>query len=168
MIRQCRFCAGLSVESLVLLAEKDLQSHEFSRRAFYQHQPSIADLVQSAHNECDLCQVIVESLETTLATFSPAGAENDDEISLFTAAESIEITDIKLCINTRHVYPGESLDKVEMFDTVMIQVGPISEEYNTGMFDKEDVSYEDYFVAVTPALSTIRAPRSKYRRTAGG
>ncbi|KAF4981016.1 hypothetical protein FZEAL_3068, partial [Fusarium zealandicum] len=51
------------------------------------------------------------------------GSECDPGSSMYTAAMAVDQSDVKISINTDHVWPDESFDLVKVFDTLLVQVG---------------------------------------------
>ena len=134
MSTRCRLCSGLSVEALVGLAKQEFSAHEFPTWAYYQHHSSFHDLEHAANAGCDLCSLIVDCFKGIPWTrgefyyeFSPyiwEKTEVDIEESAYTAAKEVALSDVKLSINTDHVYSSDGLDKVRSFNTLLVQVGP--------------------------------------------
>ncbi|KAM0287397.1 hypothetical protein ACHAO9_007801 [Fusarium lateritium] len=146
---RCKYCQGLSIERLVELAETEFKATAFPQNAYYTHQPTIAALDTSAEQGCDLCQLIVQALESTSDNASWAEEllglnRTQDSIILATARGLADFYDtaIRICINTMHVIWGTSLSDVEMLEMLLIQVGlPRSED---DMLSDDD---EDYAIA---------------------
>ncbi|KIL92445.1 hypothetical protein FAVG1_04856 [Fusarium avenaceum] len=168
---RCKYCQGLSIERLVELAETEFKATAFPQNAYYTHQPTIAALDTSAEQGCDLCQLIVQALEST--SYNACWAEEllglnhtQDSTILATARGLADFYDtaIRICINTMHVIWGTTLSDVEMLEMLLIQVGlPRSED---DMLSDDD---EDYAIAqpgLHPAdlLMTARGSPSHYKQ----
>ncbi|KAK0707035.1 heterokaryon incompatibility protein-domain-containing protein [Lasiosphaeria miniovina] len=157
MASRCGYCAGLSIERLVDLAKTEFSAHAFPQRAFYQHHPSFGDVEQSATGGCDLCQLILECFRGTPwddCSFWPSGWEGprlDIDKSAYAAAKQLDVSDVKLCINTDHVWSSQPLESVSLFNKLLVHVGPIQED------DEEDSDWPFPFLSL--ALSTPRDVR---------
>lgn len=124
----CKLCDELSISSLIELAEIEFSGHCFPGEAYYQHHASYADLVSSANRGCELCELIHQSfIETVVVEGYWEG------YTLYDAVQGIESeglsTDLKICIHASHVYLGEGIERVKLFDTILIQAG-IPEPYD--------------------------------------
>ncbi|KAL7915290.1 heterokaryon incompatibility domain-containing protein [Trichoderma velutinum] len=136
MSTRCRFCSGLSLETLFRLAKQEFSGHDFPTSAYYQHHGSFHDLEQAATAGCDLCLLIVdymkgihwvrgESWEFDSNIWeNPENPGIDIKDSAYNAAKQVALSEVKLSIGTDHVYAGDGLDKVRSFNTLLVQIGP--------------------------------------------
>lgn len=133
MTYRCQYCSGLSVQGLVRLAKQEFTGHWFPTSAYYQHHGSLHDLEESAHAGCDLCLLILNCLKgmpwtegkrMTHSYFTWEQADLSIYESAYTVAKELDVSDVKLCISTDHVYNGETLEKVRAFTTLLVQIGP--------------------------------------------
>lgn len=158
MAHQCQYCANLSVSLLVDLAEKEFESYIFPQRASYRHHCSFENLEKSAENGCDFCQLVLECFKCTPADDDlpqdwPSewiGPECATERSMYGIAKSLPISDVKICIASDSVPYGEPLEKVRVFDAIMVQVGPRAEN------DEDDWTW-----GMPPLVLTLSTPREK-------
>ncbi|RYO97731.1 hypothetical protein DL765_011108 [Monosporascus sp. GIB2] len=153
---------------LVELAEEEYaEPTDFPQRAYYQHHSSFGELDRSAGNGCDLCRLIIDCFRGTPFDSSDfpirwpqtwVGPERCDIAeSMYAAAKELPVSDVKLALHADHHYVPYTLDKVRMFDTIMVQIGPVEkpqpEEYDS------DFDYDDSAFAYLPLR--LRAPRDK-------
>ncbi|KAL6807117.1 heterokaryon incompatibility domain-containing protein [Trichoderma sp. SZMC 28013] len=133
MNNRCQLCSGLSIETLIRLAKQEFSGYEFPASAYYQHHNSFHDLEQAANSSCDFCLLIVdcfkgipwirgESYEISSYLWEQPEIEIED--SAYNAAKQLALSDVKLSINTDHVYSEDGLDKVRSFTTLLVQIGP--------------------------------------------
>ncbi|TGO32865.1 hypothetical protein BHYA_0283g00130 [Botrytis hyacinthi] len=156
MTQRCTYCVNLSLAHLINLAKIDFKGHVFPNQpttedlmgpfvwtsslanpddspkerkpmAFYPHHKCFRDLVQSAEMGCDLCEVILTCLKKRVPGEDEEGrGDNSDEI-YWTDFSRRRETDIKISINSSHVYPNATLDGVQMLDTILVHVGNIGD-----------------------------------------
>lgn len=152
----CKFCDGLSISGLIELAEIEFSGDDFPREAYYQHHASYADLVESANNGCELCELFHRG-------FTEMVVEGGywDEYTLHDAVQGIDSaglsTDLKICISTLQVYASEGLDRVMLFDTILVQAGkpqPYGEEIE--MDSSPDWSISDPLTSLSLELTVPR------------
>ncbi|RYP40070.1 hypothetical protein DL766_000094 [Monosporascus sp. MC13-8B] len=168
MATRCEYCAKLTVSRLVELAEEEYADQtDFPQRAYYQHHSSFSELERSAENGCDLCRLIIDCF-TGAPSNSPdfpflwpktwVGPEHCDIAeSVYAAAKELPVSDVKLALHAEYQYRPFTLDKVRMFDTIMVQIGPV-EKPQPEEYDK-DFDYDD---RAFPCLHLrLRAPRGK-------
>ncbi|KAF7867040.1 uncharacterized protein EAF02_009826 [Botrytis sinoallii] len=145
MIQRCTYCANLSLAHLIDLAKIDFKGHVFPNQpttgdlmgpfawtsslanpddspkekkpmAFYPHHKCFQDLVKSAEMGCDLCEVILTCLKKRIpGEDKESQGDNSDEI-YWTDFSRRRETDIKISINSSHVYPDATLDEVQISD----------------------------------------------------
>ncbi|KAF5875696.1 putative heterokaryon incompatibility protein [Botrytis fragariae] len=156
MKQRCTYCSNLSLSHLIDLAKIDFKGHVFPNQpttedsmgpfvwtsslanpdksprerkpmAFYPHHKCFQDLVKSAEIGCDLCEVILTCLKKRIpGEDEDSRGGNADEI-YWTDFSRRRETDIKISINSSHVYPDATLDEVQMLDTILVQVGNIGD-----------------------------------------
>ncbi|TVY47297.1 hypothetical protein LOCC1_G002862 [Lachnellula occidentalis] len=132
----CDLCQGLSISHLVELAETELSGHDFPQQAFYQHHGSYEKLKCSAQEGCEFCQLILEGFENV--PVREAYWEGETRSS---AVEGLESSDIKICINSEHIYSGHTIEEVQMFDILMVQCGdPINASSEDGEEEYRKIS----------------------------
>ncbi|WQF87944.1 Putative heterokaryon incompatibility [Colletotrichum destructivum] len=136
MSTRCTRCVGVTVDNLVRLAEIEFQADEFPKEAFYQHHESFPLLEKAADAGCELCQLILKCFVHTPCDEEepinwPGGWDEDlarhrtgQRRTMYTLAQRLVASDVKLSINASHLYSFEPLDAVEVFDEIMVQVGP--------------------------------------------
>jgi hypothetical protein len=142
MAYRCPHCTTLSIQLLVDLTKEEFIAGSFPEGAFYQHHASLEDLEDSASRECALCQLILGYLQNT-------SESDDEELSKYALAKLLPFTNIKIAINSSHVYGSEPLEKVWVFDTLMVQVGPWVQPGIDATDEEWDAYYEQ------PRLSTL-------------
>ncbi|KAJ0164775.1 hypothetical protein CTA2_230, partial [Colletotrichum tanaceti] len=140
----CVRCVGVTVEALVRLAEIEFQADEFPKKAFYRHHESFPLLEKAADAGCELCRLILECfIHTPCDEEEPVnwpGRWDEDlarnragqQRTMYTLAERLLASDVKLSINASHLYSFEPLDAVEVFDEILVQVGPSYTEDDEG------------------------------------
>ncbi|TVY17477.1 hypothetical protein LARI1_G004820 [Lachnellula arida] len=114
----CNLCQGLSISHLVKLAETEFSGHDFPQQAFYQHHGSYDELKCSAQDGCEFCQLLLEGFENI-----PVREGDWEGETRSSAIEGLESSDIKICINSEHIYSGDAIETVRMFDILMAQCG---------------------------------------------
>lgn len=122
----CLQCSNLSISRLVELARVELSAHSFPQKSFYTHHGSFPALVVSANNGCGFCQYIYQGLKDPPSQSTESYRERQSEIEAVEAEGGP--TDIKIAINTKHLYSTSTscqAKDVELFDTLMVQVGLI-------------------------------------------
>ncbi|KAK4503544.1 hypothetical protein PRZ48_004459 [Zasmidium cellare] len=155
--KQCVYCANLTIDELVRLAEKGFYGHFFPDENYYQHHQSFRDLESSAHEGCDLCWLILDAFKTTpehpsLSAIGATKEEVDREGSLYTAAMRTEPSQVRLAIAASHVYSSDTLEKVEVFDILLVQVG-----YHRQPRDESDLENQDELRTISLLIRTSRA-----------
>ncbi|KIW02514.1 uncharacterized protein PV09_06313 [Verruconis gallopava] len=159
MSARCSYCANLSFRYLIELAKEEFQAHLFPQRAYYQHHPSFNSLEVSAARGCDLCALILDCFKRSSPYTTPGlwpetwlAANVDEGKSMYSAAKQLNQSDIKIALNSSHPYFAEDIRSVQVFDSLLIQVGEIESPD-----DAEHVDEEQYPL---PSLSlTLSTPR---------
>jgi len=116
MAFECPYCANLSIELLVDLAKTELSGLFFPQKAFYRHQPSLGALEEAATKGCSLCSLVVEYLKSS--------RDHVNQWPYYTDATQLPSTDVKIALNSSHIRINEQLEKVQVFDTLMVHIGP--------------------------------------------
>lgn len=152
---RCQYCTGLSISGLVRLAQEEFLGHEFPHQAFYQHQPSFNDLEKAAEHGCDLCQLILECFKGSPTNQDPPyvwpdewlGSQCSIDTSMYAVAKELPDSNVRICINSDNVYGSDAIEKVSVFDTVLVQIGPKAPPYDS---DDPDAEIWEF-----PALSLL-------------
>ncbi|KAK3353762.1 heterokaryon incompatibility protein-domain-containing protein [Lasiosphaeria hispida] len=155
MAQKCRFCAGLTISHLIELAKEEFTGHTFPDNAYYQHHACFADLEQSAEDGCGLCQLILDCFkgaerEDYEWPRTWAGAEADNDWSMYSAAKEMDMSDVKIAIDASQTFGADPLELVSVFDTILVQVG-MSQDAPADP-DDEDV-WSDRFPTLRLTLS---------------
>ncbi|TGO58124.1 hypothetical protein BCON_0058g00060 [Botryotinia convoluta] len=186
MTQRCTYCANLSLSHLIDLAKIDFKGHVFpnqpttgdlmgpfvwtsslanpdnspkerKRMAFYPHHKCFQDLVKSAETGCDFCEVILTCLKKRIpGEDEDSRGDNTDEI-YWTDFSRRRETDIKISINSSHVYPDATLDGVQMFDTISVHVG------NFGDHRSDFKNHGHSFAVPTQSLTLVTKRDSPIR-----
>ncbi|KAI0413253.1 HET-domain-containing protein [Xylaria grammica] len=138
MSYQCEYCANLSISHLVELAEQEFVDgyFEFPSHGFYPHQPSLTDLEASALRGCVLCQLILEYLhgaegppDSYMRMPLPytGRAIDSEKKSAYSFARDLPRNHVRICIRASHMVADESLDRVRVFDRLVVQVGDVED-----------------------------------------
>lgn len=162
MAPECRPCAGLTLDKLLLLAEEEYSGCTFPTTAYYQHHPSFGHLEQAADNGCDLCRLILDCFKGAPRdhyTWPPEweGPDGDVESSMYAAAKRLDVSDVKLALDSSTGLAGAK--GVSVFDVMMVQVGRRSE-----VEEEDDAGdYEGNFwdQRVPPLRLTLSASRGE-------
>lgn len=156
---RCQPCARLTISHLVQLAKREFGGHFFPENAFYRHHGSFDALERSADDGCDFCQLIIDcfkgSPKPRNLTWPEVweGPGCDIEESMYAAAKNLEVSDVKICINADHVFFQQPLESVEVFDLLLVQVGPREDAVRD-----EDASFDGF-----PVLKlAFSAPRGMF------
>jgi hypothetical protein len=135
---QCGYCANLSISHLIELAEQEFADIlcSFPSHGFYQHHASLADLEMSAHQGCALCRLILDYLkgaeepsnllsrEPIRWTGSIIGAGKN---SAYSFARGLPRNHVRMCIMASHLNGSDPIDKVRVFDQVIVQIGDVED-----------------------------------------
>ncbi|OLN92774.1 hypothetical protein CCHL11_06733 [Colletotrichum chlorophyti] len=144
MPSQCRYCAGLTIETLVELAKTGFEAQEFPQTAYYQHHQSFDDLEREAGNGCEFCQLILNCFLHTPCPEPkpmewPLGWNRELDLkqetqprTMYSIAKELAVSDVKLCINATHLYGRQPLEDAEVLDEILVQVGPLYAETEDG------------------------------------
>jgi hypothetical protein len=162
----CEFCTGISLSDLIELAEVEFASRQSPQHAYYKHFDSYNDLVQSARDGCDLCQLILSGFKSFIVDEWPWDGQTRDE-----AVREIEYLgkeiDIRISIDADHLYSGRGLDQVALFDLLVIQAGAPVIKYeekewkvgSDGSEGSEGSEGKEQNVTIPPLLVTLSVPR---------
>ncbi|KAI0427322.1 HET-domain-containing protein [Xylaria sp. FL1042] len=145
---RCDYCARLSISLLIDLAKVEFSSRFVPQEAFYQHHTSLEDLESSAISGCDLCILIFDSLRGTPG-HTPSdwvGHTLPVEDSMLATTQTLRATDIKIFIDAEHLFAGEPLENVRVFDVLRIHIGPVPEKCSRSI--QEGAWHEDPLVLV--------------------
>ncbi|KUJ09653.1 HET-domain-containing protein [Mollisia scopiformis] len=149
----CEFCCKVSIDNLIELAKVEFSAQFFPEKAYYQHHDSYASLISAATAGCELCQLIRDAITTYKIGGSDFYWEGRTTESAILETESEgHATDLKMCINMHHLNPGGKLEDVELFDELMVQVGPPIES------ESDD---PDEYLKVPPLNLSLTVPRGK-------
>ncbi|OHW95973.1 heterokaryon incompatibility protein [Colletotrichum incanum] len=143
MSSRCSHCITLTVEGLIELAKREFEAQEFPKEAYYQHHVSFDSLEQAACGGCDLCRLILNCFLCTPGSGEPIDwpGEWDDTLgisqegqpqTMYSIAKRLEVSDVKLAINATHLYGWQPINDVQVFDEIMVQVGPPHAEDENG------------------------------------
>jgi hypothetical protein len=148
---------------LVELAEKEYEARGFPREAYYKHHESFKDLERSANDGCDLCELILGCFKGSdhdamwPRTWNPPG-QGDINNSMYAVAKDLDVSDVKIAIDSDQCYMSDKIDKVSAFDTLLIQVGAGDEIASSD----EDEEADDNFPLPLLRL-TLSTPRGMSR-----
>lgn len=159
---RCQYCSVLSISRLVTLAEIEFEAHSVSRQGFFQHHQSFQDLEQAADRGCDLCQLILDCFkgspnEQDVPGLWPTewlGLECDIKTSMYTAAIALPDSNVRISINSSHVYLTDNIDKVVVFDRILVQVGPRAAPYDSSASDVDDWEFPVCYLKIESPRST--------------
>ncbi|KAF7957338.1 hypothetical protein EAE96_002924 [Botrytis aclada] len=186
MTQRCTYCANLSLSHLIDLAKIDFNGHVFPNQpttgdlmgsfvwtsslansdnspkgkkpmAFYSHHKCFQDLVKSTEVGCDLCEVILTCLKRRIPGEDDERKGDDSDEIYWTDFSRRRETDIKLSINSSHVYPDATLDGVQMLDTILVHVG------NIGDYRSDFKNHGSSFAVPTQSLTLITKRDSPIR-----
>jgi hypothetical protein len=76
---------------------------------------------------------------------------------MYSLAMEIPVSDVKICLNTQHLYLSEPLGKVQVFDTILVQVGPSQDDVLNSPSDSQE--YEEQ--PLPPLALTLTTPKGK-------
>lgn len=131
---RCHFCKNLSISHLVELAQKEFEATEFPKHAFYQHHESFSDLEASADGGCDFCQMILECFKGTPCRDHSGwpdewhGRACDIGNSIYSRVKNFPISDVRIAINSDHYRKPDNVGEIDLFDIIMVKVGPRSSQ----------------------------------------
>ncbi|ROT39006.1 HET-domain-containing protein [Sodiomyces alkalinus F11] len=162
MASRCQPCSELTISHLVHLTERDFNGHVFPEEGFYRHHDSFDALERSANDGCDFCQLIIDcfkgspNIHNTIRwpeRWEGQGPSCNMETSMYAAAKRLKNSDVKISINANHVFSWTSLEAVEVFDLLLVQVGPREETPRD-----EETGREVGFPTLTLSFSVPRDP----------
>lgn len=150
----CKFCDGLSISLLIELTEVEFHAGDFPQQAYYQHQPSYANLIRSAKDGCRLCELILHGFQEVISprSLSPIWEGETRDRAVSQIESQGESSDIKICINADHLFSNGNLDQVELFDVLMVQAGTPERTATSEDSDSEDN-------AIPPLRLALSVPR---------
>ncbi|KAF2169148.1 hypothetical protein M409DRAFT_64912 [Zasmidium cellare ATCC 36951] len=174
--KRCVYCASLTIEKLVHLAEREFYGHTFPGEHYYQHHQSFKDLESAAYEGCDLCWVILDAFKTTPEDYMSSAIgitaeEADRRGSLYTEAILAEPSHVRLAINASHVYAGRRLDEVEAFDILLVQTDQplFIDGRRIGRFETgRDLGADENFAVVNAWLQQCREEHLTCRTEVAG
>ena len=151
MAPECRPCADLTLEKLLLLADEEHSGRIFPTKAYYHHHPSFDHLERAAHNGCDLCRLILDCFKGARRgnyIWPPAweGPDADVEGSMYAAAKRLDVSDVRLALDSSAAYLGKQ--GVCVFDVMMVQLGN---------------KYDYWTEQVPPLRLTLSASRGEFQ-----
>jgi hypothetical protein len=125
----CSFCEPLTIQGLLDLTRREFANQVFPPTAFYQHHASFLNLIASAEEGCELCQLIHRAFRETPAKENAANQSVGDEVggdgkSLLSVIERLEQTGVKIALSAREGHLGDAIAFMTMLDVLMVQVGP--------------------------------------------
>lgn len=150
MSSRCRFCASLTISHLLNFAQQEYSGRVFPSSAYYKHHQDFSDLEQSAEDGCDLCRFILDCFKG-----APKGdewymwpttwnhADNDLAGSMYAAVKELDVSDVKISIDSSHIFSTRGLGDVKVFDTLVIQVARSTDEPEDD--DDEEERWENRF-----------------------
>ncbi|TLS20828.1 uncharacterized protein PpBr36_10680 [Pyricularia pennisetigena] len=161
--KRCSECAQLSIESLVELARIEFTAHSFPQESYYRHHASFDDLERSAGDGCGFCGLVLECFQRSICIDdedpliwpdewdsgqlpSPPAGSN----TMYAVAKSLHVSDIKLCVNATHLYHRQTIEEAQVFDEIMVQVGPL-----------EVQSHDETEWSMPPLRLTMESPRGQ-------
>ncbi|KAK1830601.1 HET-domain-containing protein [Podospora conica] len=165
MAPTCRPCAELTIDKLYLLTEEEYSGCTFPTKAYYKHHPTFGHLEQAANDGCDFCRLILDCFkgaERDHYTWPPEweGLDADLEWSMYAAAKRLDVSDVKLALDSSTAISSEK--GVCAFDVMMVQVGRRSEVEDEDGDDHNDPDYWDQRVPpLRLTLSTSRSSTTK-------
>lgn len=165
MSSRCKYCASLFLSDLVNLTSREFHGHEFPQSAYYQHHSCFQDLEHAANDGCDLCQLILECFKGTpydgdlIWPNEWEGEGCDVGSSMYAEAKCLDVSDVKISINSEDVWSFATLGSVKVLDNLLVQVGPRQED----PYDEETGVYaEEGLPKLRLILSTSRGICSGY------
>lgn len=155
MAEVCSLCKNLSISDLVDLAKPIFSNLLPHNSRWYHHYERFADLESSAEQGCELCQLIVDGFKSTAYPALGAGVTMHSALQLLPS----DTTSVKLSIHTTHMRNApQKVDDVEVFDTVMVHVGPGPDDRSVLDFDE----LHEWRLELLLTLTTPRGTISSY------
>lgn len=129
----CSLCKGLFISDLVELSKPVFSNLLPHNSRYYPHYERFADLEHSAEKGCNLCQLIVDGFKATAYPALGAGVTMHSALQLLPS----DTTSVKLSIHTTHMRNApQKVDDVQVFDTLMVHVGPGPDDRSVLDFDE--------------------------------
>ena len=142
----CDFCDKLSISLLLLdLTNHEFGSLDFPQHAYYQHQPSYSALVHSAKGGCEFCKLIWLGFQAAIiqANVNVTSEYGEGETRHEQATElemKGDASDVKICIHADNCYSPTTVDQVQLFDVILVQVG------NIEPFPSDGSDIQDFYI----------------------
>lgn len=116
---------------------------------------------KSALHGCRSCLIVLQRFKGTEYDSADWPEERngpqpgiDDTQSMYAEAMCLPESDVKIALNFSHIYLISDVNQVEVFDTIMVKVGPQEELAPTeGIWEGDDTE------SMPPLLLTISTPR---------
>ncbi|KAK7720263.1 hypothetical protein SLS63_009935 [Diaporthe eres] len=129
----CSLCKTLFISDLVELAKPIFSNLLPHNSRHYPHYERFADLESSAEKGCKLCQLIVDGFKATAYPALGAGVTMHSALQLLPH----DTTSVKLSIHSTHMRNApQKVDDVQVFDTLMVHVGPGPDDRSVLDFDE--------------------------------
>lgn len=155
MANLCRFCRGLSISDLIELSKPIFSNLLPHNSRYYPHYDCFSDLEESAQKGCDLCQLIVDGFKSTAYPSLGEGVTLHSALQLLPSDK----TNVKLTIHTTHMRNApQKVEDVEVFDTLMVHVGP-------GPDDRSVLDFDELHEWRLELLLTLTTPRGTIHST---
>lgn len=163
MAPECRPCANLTLDKLLLFAEEEYSGCTFPTKAYYEHHPSFNHLEQAAKDGCDLCRLILDCFKGSARdhyTWPPEWEEPDGDVEgpMYAAAKRLDVSDVKLALDSSTAFAGAK--GVSVFDVMMVQVGRRSEVEEED--DADDYEGDFWDQRVPPLRLTLCASPGEF------
>lgn len=153
MADRCSLCRGLSISNLIELSKPIFSNLLPHNSRYYPHHKCFSDLEETAKQGCDLCQLIVDGFKSTAY---PALGEG---VTIYSALQLLpnDTTNVKITIHTTHMRNApQKVDDVEVFDTLMVHVGPGPDDRSVLDFDELHEWRLELLLTLTTRRGTIR------------
>lgn len=154
MANLCRLCRALSISDLIELSKPIFSNLLPHNSRYYSHYECFSDLEESAQEGCGLCQLIVDGLKSTAY---PALGEG---VTMYSALQLLpsDKTNVKLTIHTTHMRNApQKVEDVEVFDTLMVHVGPSPDDRSVLDFDELHEWRLELLLTLTTPRGTINS-----------
>lgn len=152
MAELCNLCRDLSIRDLIELSKPVFSNLLPHNSRYYHHHKCFSDLEASAQQGCDLCQLIVDGFKSTSY---PALGEG---VTLYSALQLLpdDTTNVKFTIHTSHMRNApQKVDDVQVFDTLMVHVGP-------GPDDRSVLDFDELHEWRLELILTLTTPRGMF------
>ena len=150
----CTLCRDLSISKLIELAEVEFSGCEFPAHAYYQHHSSYSELEKSAQAGCEFCLLICDGFKYIPISQGNPWAGRTRHSAIREIEGDGETSGIRIAINAEHVYGSWGIDRVRLFDTLMVQPGAGAAERG---FGDEDGELDHWWI--DPLLFTLSVGR---------